>query len=182
MIDLVRLLRPGQHGSTNRNVAVIDTESHINSALIEELVWTYRLLFGQDRASRKLFRRHIRQAICGEACYDRLLDQVCGMHDKKLQLAQPSLRVIITSARQESTLRSSNFRHFGTRLAILQSHMVRHRPRRLLDLYRDRRDQEKFYTFWAVIAFGTIAILIGIVQTFLSAAQLAISYKQWKQS
>ena len=100
------------------------------------------------------------------------------MRDKKFHLHRPDLMALVEG--RGSVFATSELPKFGSRLKIVQEHVEKHRPKRLTDLYRDRRDQEKFFTFWAVIGFGGVAVIIGLIQTLLNAAQLAIAYQQWR--
>jgi hypothetical protein len=71
---------------------------------------------------------------------------------------------------------ASEFRFIGDRLLELQKHAERHIPRKLRDLYRDRRDSEKYFTFWAVIWIGGASIVLSIVQVAIGIAQLVVAY------
>jgi hypothetical protein len=162
----------------NQNQVIVDIESPNPRTFVQEILRTYRFLFGQNKGSRKLFSKELKPGICDDGYYDTLLDELCGMSDADLRLRRPELGALIGG--RASIFRTSEFPNFGTRLRLVQEHVQKHRPKRLIDLYRDRRDQEKFFTFWAVIIFGTFAIVIGLIQTLLSAAQLSIAYQQWK--
>lgn len=173
----VRAVNLAWHSGANRGAGATEAGELRLRSLVQELLYTYRLIFSQDKASRRLFNKKLRGTV-GKGVQDSLLDELCGTADSKFHVDRPELMTRLT--RQSNCFQVSDLPHFGNRLHLIQEYMRKHRPNRLKDLYRDRRDREKFLTFWAVILFGSLAVVIGIVQTILSAAQFVISYKQWK--
>ncbi|CAI4216838.1 unnamed protein product [Parascedosporium putredinis] len=67
---------------------------------------------------------------------------------------------------------SSELPFLGNRLLNLQMFGERHKPMKLFDLYRDRRETEKYYTFWAVIWIGGASLLLSVVQVALAIMQV----------
>ncbi|KAK2601536.1 hypothetical protein QQS21_004921 [Conoideocrella luteorostrata] len=70
-----------------------------------------------------------------------------------------------------------DFPVFGQRLVDLQLYSTRTQPSRVRDLWRDRRNPLQWYTFWAVIWFGSAGILLGALQLAASIAQVAAAFK-----
>ena len=58
--------------------------------------------------------------------------------------------------------------------------MKRRKPGKLAALWKDRRDYNSFYTFWAVLAFGSLGVLLGVMQVVLSAFQVVYAVKSYK--
>jgi len=57
------------------------------------------------------------------------------------------------------------------RIAILQHQLTHVKPRGWRAIWRDRRDSAQWYTFWAVIVFGSVGTLLAIIQTVLQGVQ-----------
>jgi hypothetical protein len=68
-----------------------------------------------------------------------------------------------------------DFPHLGMRLLKLHSYSVSQNPSKLKELWDDRRNPLQWFTFWAVIWFGGISIVLSLIQTGLSIGQLYIS-------
>ena len=142
------------------------------------MLLSYRLLFAQDKKSRRLFSRLCRD-LKKQNQYDPFFDDLCTAKLQTLEKRYPKLRGKLDP--RGSVFYASEFECLGSRLLKLQQFGERHKPRKLLDLYKDKRDSEKYFTFWAVIWIGGATIVLGIMQVLLSAAQLAVSYKQLSQ-
>jgi len=67
---------------------------------------------------------------------------------------------------------SSDFLLLSARLDFLQTHVLQAKPKTLARLWRDKRNTHQWYTFWAVIFYGTVGSLFSLVQIALAAAQL----------
>jgi hypothetical protein len=61
-----------------------------------------------------------------------------------------------------------------SRLSALAFEMSTRRPRTWLELWRDKRDSAQWATFWAVIIFGAVSLLLSVVQVVLQAIQVAL--------
>ncbi|KAI9684530.1 MAG: hypothetical protein M1822_005618 [Bathelium mastoideum] len=123
----------------------------------QEVLMSYRLLFGQTYNSRKLVRAALKQLRDEtDAEYDQLLDLVCGQsYDKAVRELPVSLWPIACRSyegalQEEGTYSSQDdFPMFGQRLVKIQQFTLRQQPSRLRDLWRDRRNPLQWYTFWA---------------------------------
>jgi hypothetical protein len=158
---------------------------HNDLQLHQEVLMSYRLLFGQQRGSRKLSKSaltKLREE--SEAEYDGLLDllctQPCDREIKRLPLALwPVTCQSFEGFLQEESAYSSqdDFALFGERLAKLQNFILRQKPSRLRDFWRDRRNPLQWYTFWAVVIVGPITIILSLLQIAVAVAQLGFSTK-----
>jgi hypothetical protein len=72
---------------------------------------------------------------------------------------------------------STNFPHLGPQLANLRKHNMEQSPRKLSELWKDRRSPVQFFAFWATIIIGGLALFLGVLQVALSIAQLAVSVR-----
>jgi hypothetical protein len=130
--------------------------------LLGEIVLSFRLLFGQDQGSRKLFKRQLMKAEASPYGMDDILQQLCTK-------AEGSPRVI---SRDKVYYRlARDFPVLRQRIAILQHQLTHVKPRGWRAIWRDRRDSAQWYTFWAVIMFGSVGTLLAIMQTVLQGVQ-----------
>ena len=61
------------------------------------------------------------------------------------------------------------------RLAILKRQLEKARPRGWRDLWRDKRDEVQWITFWAVIVIGGAGLMLSLVQVVLQVVQVVYS-------
>lgn len=151
--------------------------------LHQEVLMSYRLLFGQEAVSRRLIRAPLR-ALRDEQPqhYDSLLDMICAyklsrkVRSLPLYLWPVTCRSFEGHLQEESAYSSQDdFPMFGTRLAKLQEFTLRQQPSRLRDLWRDRRNPLQWYTFWAVLIVGGLSIFLTLLQLLVGIAQLVLS-------
>lgn len=148
-------------------------------AFCRELLQSYRLLFAQDKKSRGLFWNTIRLSIEKDKLYDSFLDDLCGRKISVIRGLHPELGQLLDI--RGGVFGSSEFPTYSEHMYAIQNHVERHRPRRFREIWRDRRDLEKFSALWAVFVFGSISILLSIVQIGFNAVQLWVSYEQLHQ-
>lgn len=159
-----------------------DAQSSVEDVrqLHREILMSYRLLFGQRRASRKLAKAELYVLKRQDANYDQLLNALCTQSCDSIIRALPlafwpvTCRSFEGYLQEESAYSSQDdFPLFGQRLAKLQEFTLRQQPSRLRDLWRDRRNPLQWYTFWAVLIFGCMSIIIALLQLAVAVAQLA---------
>ena len=143
---------------------------------------SYRLLFGQTLSARRLVRAELKKLREKETAYDQLLDVVCGspcdgvVRALPLSLWPVTCRSFEGCLQEESAYSSQDdFPMFGQRLAKLQEFNLRQQPSKLRDLWRDRRNPLQWYTFWAVLIFGGVSILIAILQLVVGVVQIVVT-------
>jgi hypothetical protein len=162
----------------------LSSESHSQAQLHQEVLMSYRLLFGQKRDSRRLVKaalRALRNEVEDE--YDGLLDFICAhecngklMRSLSVDLWPVSCRGVEGSLQEDSSYSSQDdFPLFGQRLVKLQEFTRRQQPSELWDLWRDKRNPLQWYTFWAVLIVGGISILLGFLQLLVAIAQLVVT-------
>lgn len=154
------------------------------------MLLTYRVLFGQSSQSRALALKLIQQLRASAGDVDPFLPTICTVSTAKSRFLRqsanhelpgclfPTTILDVDNQLMESDTYSSgdDFPHFGSRLLAVQQYNLRQQPRRIRDLWRDRRNPLQWYTFWAVLWVGGITIVLallqlvaGIIQTYYSA-------------
>jgi hypothetical protein len=158
-------------------------ESFGNAQLHQEILMSYRLLFGQEAGSRQLVKASLR-ALKEERPhdYDSFLDMVCAqklgrkVRSLPLSLWPVTCRSFEGHLQEESAYSSQDdFPMIGARLAKLQEFTLRQQPSRLRDLWRDRRNPLQWYTFWAVLIIGGLSILLSLLQLLVGVAQVVLT-------
>ncbi|KAI0440999.1 hypothetical protein F4803DRAFT_576924 [Xylaria telfairii] len=134
-----------------------------------EILLSFGLIFGQDKRSR-------REALSNKAWRDtfqsdKVLRQICS---------EPWCENILYDYLRSPPVRANyslrhDFRFLGRNLAAVQEYMNLQSPNDFMTVLFDVRDPLRFWTFVAAIGFGSAAILLGIIQTVLAAAQVALS-------
>lgn len=131
--------------------------------LLYEILPSYRLLFGQSKDSRRLFRSM--GAFKGEPPEAREpLLELCISKSVTLLPSFCKEREFYRLRRDFPVLRG--------RIASLQQQMHNLKPRGWREILKDNRESAQWYTFWAVIIFGGSGIILAAVQVVLQAAQL----------
>lgn len=134
-----------------------------------EVLLSYRLLFGQHSASRRLFRLSEKEKAMVDHDIDSLLCSLCGDGGmKRFESLKPLLR-----ERGVYNVHI-NFPRLGERLLELADYSASQRPRNLLEVWKDQREPEKLLTFKAVIIFGATAIVLGVLQIIIGILQIVV--------
>ncbi|TVY82556.1 hypothetical protein LSUE1_G002864 [Lachnellula suecica] len=159
-------------------------DSENKAQIHQEVLMSYRLIFGQTRESRRLARAATKELKNQEPdSYDQLLDNLCGQTGSSMVRGLPlslwpiSCRTFEGSLQEENAYSSQDdFPMFGQRLAKLQEFNRRQRPSELRDLWRDRRDPLQWYTFWAVLIVGGSSLLLAVLQLGVGVIQVVAAY------
>lgn len=152
-----------------------------STQLIQEVLMSYRLLFGQSHASRALAKSLVHE-LEKHGRVDGLLGYLCTKPQKDVNRRLPSSFWPVTCRDFDGNLQEAgcysaqdDFPLLGNRLVALQEFGLRQQPSRLRDLWRDRRSPLQWYTFWAVLVFGGISNIVAILQLFVGVLQLLSS-------
>ena len=84
------------------------------------------------------------------------------------------------SALRGESLEYSSFPIYEQRLRELRAYMDSIKPQGIHQLLRDNRDSLTYYTFWGVIVFGTLSVVIAVFGLGISAAQTVASFRALK--
>lgn len=139
------------------------------SQLLQEVVLSYRLLFGQNKASRHYYRSIKPFSSIPQEGRDEFLSALCG--EKRFQVGS-------NIHDQEIYDLSSDFPVLKSRIAVLLRHLSTKRPRTWRELWRDKRDSASWFTLWAVLIIGGIGIMLAFIQVILQIMQVALQFKQ----
>lgn len=132
--------------------------------MLRETVLSYRLLFGQDKRSRQLFRKlNPFEHIPGDG-RDTFLDKLCG---------QKRYHSDFNISERESYDLPRDFPILRSRLAVILRHLSVKKPRTWRDLWKDKRDSAQWLTFWAVLIIGGLGVFLALLQAVLQIVQLS---------
>ncbi|KAI1809448.1 hypothetical protein GGS20DRAFT_590594 [Poronia punctata] len=137
--------------------------------LLGEVLISYRLLFGQNMRSRRLFQKLTPFMDIPMRRRDDMLVRLCI--DKEFDLA-PGLikqRDVYEMAR--------DFPHLRCKLVRLSHHLSQRKPRSWVELWVDNRDSASWLTFWAVIIIGGVGLLLAFIQVALQVVQVAYQFQ-----
>lgn len=161
-----------------------------SQSALKEVLLSYRVLFGQSKASRKLARRLLDARDREEPeQIDPLLRTLCtgplrrwAFRGNSVTTVLPGYVFPLSTLNFDNELEEADvysafddFPTFGTRLLDLQRYNLRQQPRRIIDLWRDRRNPLQWYTFWAVLWLGAVATILSVLQLAVGIAQLYYS-------
>jgi hypothetical protein len=127
------------------------------SQLLLEILLSYRLLFGQNKESRKIFKE------MSSGADDITLQRLCS--SKEPQFSE------LFKERDFYRLKR-DFPILRCRLATLNHQISNMKPRGWKELWKDKRDSAHWLTFWAVIVIGGAGLLLSLIQVLLQAVQL----------
>jgi hypothetical protein len=137
--------------------------------LLRKILLSYRLLFGQSRRSRRLFRRLRPFTHVPHEGHDRFLSLICG----KKQCEFP-----ITLIEREEYDLAGDLPHIRARIERLNSYASSKKPRSILQLWRDKRDSTAWLALWSVLIFGSVSILLGMIQAIFQIMQYVLALQQ----
>lgn len=134
--------------------------------LLQEILLSYRLLFGQSRRSRGLFQKSQPFAQVPREGHDKFLSLICT----KKKFNSP----IRLNEGAEYDL-AGDFPHLRKRIAELSVYASDKKPRSIRQLWRDKRDSTAWLALWSVLIFGSVSILLGMIQAVFQILQFVHS-------
>ena len=145
-----------------------------------EVLLSYRLLFGQDSKSASCFNSDFKKSLLApidayRTVPDPLLPRLCG----KVWRAEKELYDALDASEAPNHYSPGlDFPCLGDKLLKLQRFSREMQPHSWKVLWSDRRDIQRFYTFWAVLWIGGGTILVGIVGIVMAGLQLQAANEQ----
>jgi hypothetical protein len=137
------------------------------SQFMQEVLLSFRLLFGQHGRSRKLFPR-IYTPPAKLSMPDELLPILCmTKHLNGIPATAPF------PPDQPVYFAAQHFPVLSARIELIAKELKNSRPTSMAHLLRDRRDTLQYWTFWLVSIIGGMSLVLSLVQVLLQAAQLA---------
>jgi hypothetical protein len=84
---------------------------------------------------------------------------------------------MLNSALSKDLIPYSKFTVYESRLRQLRHCMDSQKPRDFRQLWNDNRDSLTYYTFWGVILFGGVGILLAFFSLAVGVAQAVAGFK-----
>ena len=144
---------------------------------MHEILLSYCLLFGSDFRSRQNYRHTQRKrirAITPPSCeIDPVLHQCCTSH-----VLEPATVHLVSQGFSKTT----DFPIFAERLSILQQYVQKQRPSTLKGLWTNKTDINAYHTFRAVLVFGSLGVILGIIQVVFTVVQTVYSIKVYNKA
>ena len=136
--------------------------------LLQEILLSCRLLFGQNKGYRQLFRNLKPFENLPEEGKDNSLLALCG---------EKSCRVANGLREQDVYVLAHNFPVLKSRIAVLVRHLSNKRARTWKELWNDKRDSASWFTFWAVLIIGGAGIVLAFLQVVLQIVQIGLQIR-----
>nr|POE77997.1 efflux pump ustt [Quercus suber] len=140
------------------------------SEYLREVICSYRLIFGQDNASRTAYLRSRQTELFINSSHvaDPLLHRLCCKDWTKeniyVDMDVPGVKTVYSA--------QNDFPYLGDRLLELHHYIVTQCPNNWQTLWRDRRDLNRFWTLWLVVYIGALTILLAGIQVVLQIVQI----------
>lgn len=131
--------------------------------MLQETILSYRLLFGQNKASRQQFQKFKPFENIPEAGRDAFLERLCGRKRYQSNSNIPE---------RETYDLTHDFPILRSRLLPLLRHLSAKKPRTWRELWEDKRDSASWLTFWAVLVIGGMGLILAMLQTILQIVQV----------
>ena len=68
--------------------------------------------------------------------------------------------------------------HFEEQLRMLKAYMDGKKPRTISQLWKDARDATSWWTFWAVLFFGVVSVILALASLIVGILQTYATFKQ----
>lgn len=150
---------------SSRHFLEIDIEDNVDPQdFYREVLLSYRLLFGQDKDSHNDFNKLIQKGNPLEKDYhDSLLPVLCGQSWNSTD-ALPIYEFIEADEPSSHYSPTEDFPFLGKRLLEVQKYVQNQKANSFWAIWYDKRDPAVWWTFWAVIIFGGVTLLLGALQ------------------
>ncbi|KAL8783049.1 MAG: hypothetical protein Q9213_004896 [Squamulea squamosa] len=149
----------------------------VNRSMFQETLLTYRLLFGQNRHSQWLYRTKEKKRASANGQTDPLLNRLCGDRKDISNLTEED--IFYEEAFYDSAI---DFPNYEKRLTVLHNYISPRKPQNVMDLWRDRRDLERWVVIWFVIILTIVTVVQSAIQIILGGFQVKIGNAQVRLS
>ncbi|KAJ8125009.1 hypothetical protein O1611_g8631 [Lasiodiplodia mahajangana] len=154
----------------------VETVTQKNAAFHHEVLLSYRVVFGQTKAARRLFhRREKRLAASPNGFIDPLLVTLCGSKT-------PLSDIMRAHGISERDGYETHFPCLAQHLLRVQRFVLSHKVTRVRDRWRDRANRAEWTAFWTFLLVGVLSIILSVVQIGLAAAQLGAQLQSNNQN
>lgn len=158
--------------SRYRGVKVNEQGEDLTPEYFREVLLSYRLIFGQNKASWKAFCKKIPTFEKNWDCSDPhsndadpMLPILCCSKYDSPKASQIYADIDASDGVSPYYYPDSDFPFLGRRILDLQAFVSGRSPHNWRALWNDRRNVGLWWTFWAVILIGGGTILLGFLQT-----------------
>jgi hypothetical protein len=133
------------------------------------------MIFRNDDQARKNYEKHQRPllATLDGGLIDSELDVLCGFSNFKKSIGAESIK--------NNYSFSGDFPIFTSRLRNVQEYMAQQQPNKIKAIWEDKMDLRLWYTFWAVVFFGTMGLILSLIQTICAGIQTAFAVKGYRE-
>jgi len=160
------------------------------------MLLTYRLLFGQDLRSSKLFvkemaaiaKRHAKSKaalhlpphIFALPDADPLLPLLCSLHADELA-GISDLYAELNAGVLQSFYTPDMYPFFAEKLLVLQAYVKEQHPHNWHTLWNDHRNKGNWWQFWAVLFIGGGTLLLATLSLVFQIWQAVLTQQQLMQ-
>jgi hypothetical protein len=133
------------------------------------------MIFRNDDRARKNYEKHQRPLLAAldGGLIDSELDMLCGFSSFKKSTSAESIKSNYTF--------SGDFPIFTFHLRKVQEYMAQQQPNKVKAIWQDKMDLRLWYTFWAVVVFGVIGLILSLIQTICTGIQTAFAIKAYRE-
>ena len=130
---------------------------------MKEILLSLYVIYGQSPKSQRSFNESAAFSGTAAGPRDELLQEICRGRWRFRWFQQRPKRVY--------NIRS-DFPILGAKILFISKQVRLQEPTSLVQLWRDKRNTLQWWTFWAVIVFGTIGTVLAAIQAILTGLQL----------
>ncbi|KAF2972721.1 hypothetical protein GQX73_g858 [Xylaria multiplex] len=132
------------------------------TGLLREILLSYRVIFGQNKRSRTVFRKLRPFTSISNRGHDQNLAELCG---------KKRFNCSLTLVEQEEYDLAVDFPHLRSRIALLAGYASSKQPHSLRRLWHDRRNSPTWLAYWSALVFGFMGLLLVLIQTVFQILQ-----------
>jgi hypothetical protein len=154
VLSLYRMMTDQRRDLTGEGLGSALLDKDLTEDYFRELLLTYRLLFGQDMKSHKLFSKKvskIKDKWKREPDIDPLLQILCGSSCD--ETIAKSTYDGIEAPGVQAYYTPRNFQFFAKKLLVIRSYVKEQHPHDWKTLWHDHRNKSNWSQFWVSISY-----------------------------
>ncbi|KIV96657.1 hypothetical protein PV10_00495 [Exophiala mesophila] len=132
--------------------------------LLRETLLSYRVLFGQDKRSRKMYKRLRPFGDCSKREQDVLLNELCSREHCDLTANED----------RDNYDPCEDFPLYSNRFKVLHQVLMNTKARTWKQLWKDKRDSAAWLTFWLLLIFGGLGVMFSFMQMILQVIAISL--------
>ncbi|MCJ1393043.1 hypothetical protein MMC18_005915 [Xylographa bjoerkii] len=186
-LSLSLLLQNHVPQAWQRIVAVPSDNDH-TSEFFREVLLSYRLIFGQQPRAWRAFNKSLKHWDKSWHCSpgnapdaDPMLTLLCGQSWED-DAPRKVYNEIDAEDPYEHYIPHVSFPFLGQRILEVQNFVQTRNAHRLSALWYDRRNVSFWWTFWAVLLFGGLAVILSLFQLVFQIWQVVLAQQQLQSS